>query len=317
MSETICRICSSKAPHKSYDVQEMLFGTRETFTYFLCSECGCLQIQEIPHDLGRHYPPSYYSFQPGSRVSRMLKHLRAQHLFSKKTLPGYVLDAVFGKPYYWKWLSPLCFKDMRSILDIGCGAGSLVDELSGTGVPRILGIDAFIASDRKLTKNCSVEKKTLNDISETFDFIMMNDSLEHLPNQLEVLRQVSQLMHRDSTLLVRIPILGHAWRKYGVHWANLDAPRHLYLHSHDSFKKLASQANLTIEKTLGDSNETQFAISEQYLRGIDQTHPKSYARGFEASDLTAGDLAEFQARTDELNDKLDGDHAAFYLKRHM
>jgi hypothetical protein len=42
----------------------MLYATREMFTYILCEGCGCLQIAEIPPDLGRFYPSHYYSFVP-------------------------------------------------------------------------------------------------------------------------------------------------------------------------------------------------------------------------------------------------------------
>src|SRR5581483_2549480 len=56
-----CRICADSGPHKRFVVREMMFGTRESFAYRLCRQCGCLQIEQIPNDLQRHYPSTYYS----------------------------------------------------------------------------------------------------------------------------------------------------------------------------------------------------------------------------------------------------------------
>lgn len=309
-----CRICSNKDRHNLYAPQEMQFGTREVFSYFVCKNCGCLQIADVPKDLDRFYPKNYYSFQPPSKLSRFLKRRRAKHLFSGPTLDGFILQKLFGEPYYATWLSSINFKNIKSILDIGCGAGVLIDELSGTGIPRILGIDPFIDQDRNIGRNCRIEKKTIFEVKESFDLIMMHDSLEHLSEQKLVLDHVRSLMHKHSILLVRIPVLGFAWQKYGIHWANLDAPRHLYLHSAHSFKHLALQSGLSIFATVYDSTETQFILSEQYLQGIDQTQPQSYAKGLAGSGYTAEAVEAMLKQAAELNRQNEGDHAAFYLK---
>src|SRR5689334_12260350 len=52
----LCRICGTRSGHRRYIAKEMMFGTREEFECFLCSECGCLQIQDIPADLSKYYP---------------------------------------------------------------------------------------------------------------------------------------------------------------------------------------------------------------------------------------------------------------------
>src|SRR5687767_3710530 len=57
----LCRICGAVSDTPPLSAREQMFGTGESFDYFQCSECGCLQIREIPDDLGRHYPSSYYS----------------------------------------------------------------------------------------------------------------------------------------------------------------------------------------------------------------------------------------------------------------
>ena len=54
-----CRICGNKEGNAPFEAREMMFGTRERFTYFECNSCGCLQIAEIPDDLARFYAADY------------------------------------------------------------------------------------------------------------------------------------------------------------------------------------------------------------------------------------------------------------------
>jgi hypothetical protein len=56
-----CRICGNPVGNREYVAREMMFGLRDSFVYFQCAECRCLQIAEFPADMSRYYPASYYS----------------------------------------------------------------------------------------------------------------------------------------------------------------------------------------------------------------------------------------------------------------
>ena len=58
-----CRLCGDEAEHKVFYVKEMFFGTGEEFTYFECDKCQCIQIWEIPENIGKFYGEGYYSFE--------------------------------------------------------------------------------------------------------------------------------------------------------------------------------------------------------------------------------------------------------------
>lgn len=58
----LCRVCGKKGAFLSYLVREMLNGTKDEFEYFVCDNCGCLQISDVPDNLGKYYGSSYYSF---------------------------------------------------------------------------------------------------------------------------------------------------------------------------------------------------------------------------------------------------------------
>src|SRR5215207_2984399 len=63
-----CRVCGHEGSPTTLHVREMMFGTREPFTYEQCETCGSLQIQSIPPDLELYYPPSYQAYQAPPHV---------------------------------------------------------------------------------------------------------------------------------------------------------------------------------------------------------------------------------------------------------
>src|SRR6266508_5024812 len=86
MSACTCRICGNENIHPRFIAREMMFGTKETFEYFQCGDCGCLQIRNIPANLEDYYPPEYYSFnlkrerpEPKPALRQTLERWRARN----------------------------------------------------------------------------------------------------------------------------------------------------------------------------------------------------------------------------------------------
>lgn len=85
-----CRICKSPFS-ESLIVREMMFGFRDSFTYHQCSNCACLQIDVIPENIDKYYPPYYYSFTDETAklkrqpfIKRLVGNLRLKS-YSEKT----------------------------------------------------------------------------------------------------------------------------------------------------------------------------------------------------------------------------------------
>src|SRR5690606_13797018 len=147
-----------------------------------------------------------------------------------------------------------------------------------------------------------------------FDLVMLHHSFEHMPDPAETLRHVHRLLKPGRAALVRIPVADSwAWRHYGADWVQLDAPRHLFLHTRRSIALLAARAGLEVERVVHDSTAFQFWGSEQYREGIPLRHARSYARNPSGSAFTAAEIREFEQRAAELNARGEGDQAAFYL----
>jgi hypothetical protein len=106
---------------------------------------------------------------------------------------------------------------------------------------------------------------------------------------------------------VRIPAVSWAWEHYGRDWAQLDAPRHLVIHTPRSFQLTANAAGFQIERTIFHSNEFQFYASELYRRDL-SLHGKEAVDAFSRSEIR-----KFRAQADNLNRQQLGDQAAFFM----
>ena len=97
-----------------------------------------------------------------------------------------------------------------------------------------------------------------------------------------------------------------------MNWAQIDAPRHLFIHTTKSFRLLAASAGLEVVDIGYDSNEFQFWVSELYSRNIslssiDGSKPQKI--------FSRSELQKFRATSRELNAKGLGDSAVFTLRR--
>ena len=56
----VCKICGGACENTVYLLKNVRKDLQETFEYVKCSECGCLQIREIPENLGDYYDNAIY-----------------------------------------------------------------------------------------------------------------------------------------------------------------------------------------------------------------------------------------------------------------
>ena len=315
-----CRICSNSENNTTYEVREMMLGLRDMHTYFQCGGCGCLQIAEVPENIQEYYPSGdYYSYD----------EIKVETGFKKALITARDRYAATGHGVIGKFLQmrkphdklPRLQKanintDSR-ILDVGCGAGHLLHSLKECGFKNISGIDPFNAKKIEYANGLVIEQKSIHEVAEDgWDFIMMNHSFEHVIDQHEVLAKIKQLLKPGGVCMIRVPkVSSWAWDHYGVNWVQLDAPRHLFLHSQKSMQTLADQSGLELHETVDDSFAFQYWGSEQYLKDIPLHDDRSYAVNPEASIFSEHKIDEYDIRSKALNAEQQGDQAAFYFHK--
>jgi SAM-dependent methyltransferase len=307
-----CNICGNVRDNKTHQAKEMMFGWQDSFTYVECGMCGCVVLADPPADLAHFYPESYCSFRANEKGLRGLaKRLRVQSYFGRDFGLGSWIAYRYPRPDLAAMARMVLPKDSR-ILDVGCGGGKLLLELSTLGYQNLTGTDPFVESNLEFANGVRVKKCFLTDLARStessWDVIMFHHSFEHIPDQLETLRAAAQLLAPKGICVIRIPVIGHAWEEYGTNWVQLDPPRHFSLHTEKSLELLAQQSGLKVNSVEYDSNEFQFWGSELCRRGIPLKTNGVPHRFFTSSQFRA-----FRKKADELNIERHGDQAMFLL----
>lgn len=313
-----CHICGAPLRVR-YVATEMMLGLRETFDYYHCERCQCLQISsdQIQGDFSRYYPVDYYS------------QSKSQEVY-KNTIKGYI-KRFRDKVTVQRWnplirLLSLLFPDKSvdfllrvplrresSILDIGCGNGFFPIRLRSIGFTDLTGVDPLCMD--LYTPGLKLARAGIDSLDRQFDVIMLNHSLEHIPDQLQAISKLKKILAPGGSIVIRIPVFpSFAWEKYGTHWVQLDAPRHFYIHSIKSMRMLSAKSSLQVVDVFFDSTELQFWGSEQYLAGIPLNSPLSYAVDPGRSRFTRADVSRFKRHADRLNRESRGDQAVFILR---
>jgi 2-polyprenyl-3-methyl-5-hydroxy-6-metoxy-1,4-benzoquinol methylase len=119
------------------------------------------------------------------------------------------------------------------VLEIGCGAGDMLHSMKEQGWQAI-GID-FDSSAVAAAKSKGLDVR-LGDLSAqsfldaSFDVVLMNHVIEHLPYPIETLREIKRILTLGGRLIGITPNVeswGH--KRFSQHWRGLEPPRHLLI----------------------------------------------------------------------------------------
>lgn len=293
-----------------------MFGLRDRFLYGECASCGSLVLLDPPGDLGPYYPPDYYSLRPRPRPARAMRW--AKRLRAEAAARGLERTArLIGRgaaPQWSSWLRIAGLDRSARICDIGCGGGELLLQMRDEGFTQLVGADPFI--ERPLHHEAvEIRKATAEELSGSYDLVMLNHSFEHVPDPLGTLDAARRLLAPGGTLMLRAPIAGcWAWRHYGTDWVGLDPPRHLFVPSQDGLRIAAKRTGLAAYEVVYDSTEMQFWRSEQYRRDVPLFGPASHQVSPRSSGFSRRQMRAWSRRAKQLNRSMDGDTAAVFCR---
>lgn len=272
-----CRICGWTGDAYTLNVKEMQFDTKEDFEYFECGNCHCLQISHIPENLYTYYGNTYYSYEK--------PHIQ-ENACSHPT-------------------------NSSSVLDVGCGAGKFLCQLSQLGYTNLTGCDPFIEEDLVYENGIHIYKKEIHEMDGQYDNIFLTDSFEHVTDPHEVMESIKRLLSPNGIAQIRIPVYPNiAFELFKENWFQIDAPRHISLHTKESMSYLAKKHGLKIIKREYDSTMTQIIRSYLYSIGISFWNQTS---DIIQKYFSAQNIREIEGSCKLANQNECGDHAAFYL----
>jgi SAM-dependent methyltransferase len=314
-----CRICENESDNVLHVARDLRHGVGGEYEYVECIKCGCVQIREYPPEFQGLYPPEYYAHQPFEipPVRRFRNYFRTKWIgygLTGKGLVGQILSRVRTVPPLYTMFGKYAIHKNSAVLDVGCGNGTFLFWLWKAGFANLAGIDPHIAGDVRFSAGLNLFRRSLEDISGRYNVITLNHSFEHMKNPGHVMRKLFGLLEDEGLLVVSVPVVGYAWRMYGVCWVGFDAPRHFYLHTSKSLQILCSNAGFRIVDVTYNSDGWQFAGSELNARSIPE---RDLVEGkVKLSQVfTKKEIASFRRQAEQLNKSQQGDQAIFFLTK--
>lgn len=203
-----CPVCLSDRSEFLFRDSNRRDGIDCRGTYVQCCECSLVYLSDPPSwpELARFYSAA----EPAWTAN------------SGKQDPQSVLSVAARPIPLWKsWLRKVRFRPhswpleavppgSKRILDLGCGNGAKLVEFTRRGY-EVWGVDVSadaVALCRQILPEGHFFHGELQDTKlpdAAFDFIRVDNALEHLPNPKEVIRECFRLLCPGGTLLIYVP----------------------------------------------------------------------------------------------------------------
>lgn len=233
-----CLYCYSKSLTAYLDgIRDRLEYVPGEFSFVQCQECGSLHLSPIPPEeqIPMLYPPVYSfrsDFERSTRVKRTLA-LIEDRLFYRYLLGGAVRVV-------------RNHTDLKggSMLDIGCGTGSRLQQFSAAGFSvRGLEVQPQLVEYVREKLGFLADLGTLESLaypSNSFVLVTLFCVLEHLLDIRALLREVYRLLQPGGWMVAEVPLadslqlqwLKHRWIEIG------EAPRHISIPTQQGLREL-------------------------------------------------------------------------------
>jgi SAM-dependent methyltransferase len=233
------------------------------FTVAECPDCeyGLTIPQLSGEDLARYYPAEYYEEfyeHSGASGGGLLHGLRGR--FRRRSAER----RYRRRPYLLNGIAP------GRMLDVGCGSGSLLEQLAERGW-EAHGLDpsnAAVAAAAR--RGARVHQGTLRDQPwqpGSFRLVTFEHSLEHIDDPIDALRRARALLAPGGLIVVAVPNWS-CWQRrllFRGRWFPLDLPRHQQHFSPRALRRLAGMLDLEVRSLGTSSTAISTAYSLHYL----------------------------------------------------
>ena len=231
-----CPICKNSQLTDSVRLYDDRYGYPGFFDLMRCVDCGhaFLRNNFTPDQL----TDLYSNYYPRSDFD--VDQYRPYH-----TSGGFSawLDGAASPAFRW------VPRNVR-VLDVGCGFGQSLGYLESRGCD-VYGVEADENISRVAEKFGFKVHVGLFDPDiyepEFFDYVTMNQVVEHVTDPLAVLKGVSRILKPGGRVVLTMPNAnGVSARLFGKKWVNWHAPYHLQFFSRKSMQIASKKANLEV-----------------------------------------------------------------------
>jgi len=224
-----CCCCESESCFPLYiNIKDKEFNNPEKFSIYKCNNCGFeFTIPSLNEkQLSKFYPADeYYSYQEYNRMA-FLYHKISAYYYSRRNVLFNFLFFPFKQLLY-----PYYIKRGKNILEVGCGNGMKL-EIYNNYQMKTFGIEPYGKELTLNEKRLGIQRVNLNDCDfkeNSFDYIILKEVLEHVPDQKLVLSKCYRWLKPDGVFIITVPNVGGLWNKiFKDNWYGYDIPRHIY-----------------------------------------------------------------------------------------
>lgn len=241
-----CSLCGTVGSYTLFLAKDRMFGLPGVFTIKKCKKCHLVFIDPQPNfsELKMYYPTSrYYSYSIEGKKGflGMLREYLVNHYYKPNLVSSIFANVIKNVPAIPKW------NINRNFLDIGCGTGDTMLLLKKLGWEVYgLDIDKNAIKHAKMRGLLNANYGTYKNIAGYkdgfFDAIRLYHVIEHLDDPRLCLRLIKKKLKKDGELIIGTPnIDSFAYRLFGRYWYNLDVPRHLFLFSPQTLRRMVEE----------------------------------------------------------------------------
>lgn len=137
-------------------------------------------------------------------------------------------------------------KHEGTLLDVGCGVGICVEVSFQNGF-EAKGVEiSDWASSEGRSQGLDISTGDLINIkfpSNSFDIVVLNHVLEHLPDPIEILDEIYRILKHDGILVIGVPNFGSYMSKLrNEKWGSLLPEEHIWHFTHDTLENLVNKS---------------------------------------------------------------------------
>lgn len=249
MINKTCPCCESRKIEVLYKrMRDKEFLKPGEFCLLKCKRCELEFAEPIltEKQLEEYYPKAeYYSYHNYNPLA-IKYHKISAYYYSGKNLLFNILFFIFKPLFYTYYLEP-----GKSILEIGCGNGMKLNIYQKYGM-KTSGLEPYMPKIDKKAKELGILKTTVKKApyeKNSFDYIILKEVLEHVPDQKVVLKAIHHWLKPNGKLIITIPNTKGIWNKiFKENWYGYDIPRHIYNYNPKNIKFFLNKLGFKINK---------------------------------------------------------------------
>jgi len=243
-----CPCCNGKNLNVLYtNMYDKDYSKEGNFSIIKCFDCKLEMTYPLLSEekLKKYYPENYYSFYDYNKLAMIYHKISAYYYSRKNPIINFFLYP-FSPLFYTYYLD-----EGKNILEIGCGNGMKLKIYKKYGM-KTFGLEPYLPKIEEKEQKLGIIKSTIKNApynEEMFDYIILKEVLEHIPNQEEVLEKSYKWLKKGGKLILTVPNTDGLWKKvFKKNWYGYDIPRHSFLHNPKNISCFLEKSGFKIDK---------------------------------------------------------------------